>query len=93
MKIVINECYGGFGISDAARKLLRSKKYKYDWEIKRDDPKLIDLIEKKGSEFVSDQYACLAIADIPEEATDYKINDYDGYESIIYVIDGKIKTL
>ena len=93
MKVVINECYGGFGISDKARKILGSKKYKYDWEIKRDDPKLIALIEQKGSEFVSDQYACLVVEDIPESATDYKMIEHDGYESIICVIDGKIKFL
>ena len=92
MKIVINECYGGFGFSDEAKKIL-GKEYKYEWDVKRDDPKLIALIEEMGNEFVSDKLSCLVVVEVPEEATDYMIREYDGYESVIYVVDGKIKIL
>ena len=92
MKIVINECYGGFGFSNEAVEIL-GKEYEYKWNVERDDPKLIALIEEKGSEFVSGTFACLVVVEVPEEATDYIIREYDGYESVIYVVDGKIKIL
>ena len=92
MKIVINECYGGFGFSNEAVEIL-GEEYKDKWDIKRDDPKVIALIEEMGSEFVSDKFACLVVVEVPEEATDYMIREYDGYESVIYVVDGKIKIL
>lgn len=88
MKIVINSCYGGFGLSKEAEKYMVGK-----WtngEDPRCDPELISLMEKKGSEAVSGYGAHLCIVEIPDEATDYLIDEYDGYESVIYVLDGKI---
>lgn len=32
----------------------------------------------------------LEVVEIPEEATDWEIDEYDGQESITYVVDGKI---
>lgn len=83
MKIVINSCYGGYGISKEAKEILGIN-------IKRTDKKLIALIKERGSEFVSSGFAKLEIVDIPDNATDWEIDEYDGWESITYVIDGKI---
>ena len=51
MKILINRCYGGFGISDEALKLYKQKVplYEYDngYHIERTDPILIEIFEKK----------------------------------------------
>lgn len=86
MKIIINDCYGGFGVRNDIME-------KYDlYEINSEDLRtnsvLIDLIES-GKE-ISSEYARLQVVDIPDESTDYIIDEYDGLESIIYVVDGKI---
>ena len=31
------------------------------------------------------------VVDIPDESTDYLITDYDGIETLYYVLDGKIR--
>ena len=49
----------------------------------RADPLLIQVIEELGSEKASGQCAKLVIEDIPK-GTLYRINEYDGYESIEY---------
>ncbi|MBP5594173.1 MAG: hypothetical protein J6Y02_02235 [Pseudobutyrivibrio sp.] len=88
MKIVINNCYGGFGLSKEARNYMIGKWV--DGEDPRCNLELIALIEREGSEAVSDGGSDIRIVEIPDEATDYLINEYDGRESVIYVLDGKI---
>lgn len=84
MKIVINDCYGGYGISEEARaELGRSN-------CGRQDAKLIELIETKGSEYCSSSYAALEVVSIPDESTYWEIIEYDGAEYVLYVLDGKI---
>ena len=86
MKFVLNKCYGGFDLSEEAQEILGQA----DYEIKRDDPDLLALIEKKGIQFVQGKYAKLKIVEIPESATDFTLDEYDGWERIIYVVDGKL---
>lgn len=86
MKIVINRRFGGFGLSDEALKALGVA---YDYEVSRTNPKLIEMIEK-NSDAVSGSFAKLAVVNIPDNATDWKMEDYDGVESIIAVVDGKL---
>lgn len=88
MKVVVNRCFGGFGISEEAKKILDTD---FNWLIERTDEQLIALIEEKGSEFCSGYCAELEVVEIPENATDWEISEYDGFEEIIYVVDGKIK--
>lgn len=88
MKIVVNECYGGFSVSEwAAEKLNLESRYEAD----RTDTALIALIEEYGAEKVNGDCADLVIAEIPEEATDWTVNEYDGQEELLYVINGKIQ--
>lgn len=84
MKIVINVCYGGFSIKDEIVSEYGFKKY----TTPRDDEKLIILIES-GID-CNDDCSKLKVVDIPDNATDYYINEYDGLEDVLYVIDGKI---
>ena len=42
------------------------------------------------AEAVNGICAKLKVVEIPEEATDWEINEYDGLESITYVVDGKL---
>lgn len=86
MKIVVNYCFGGFGVSKEAKEL-----YGLSDNVSRTDERLIRAIEERGSKFVSGKYASLYIENIPDEATDYTIFEYDGSETLFYVIDGKIE--
>lgn len=89
-EIVINCCYGGFGICKEFLPLLG---YDFDFDVPRDDPALIELIKTLGSKAVSDNLADLTIIEIPDEATDYRVIDYDGAESVLAVVNGKIVDL
>lgn len=87
MKLVLNKCFGGFGISDSAAEILGVDEYDF---IDRDDENLIALINEKGSDFVSGSFAKLKIVEIPDSYTDYTIDEYDGMERVIYVVNGKL---
>lgn len=95
MKIVINRCWGGYSISQNAVKDLGAKhQYSYGCSggVAKDKdrlaPELIALIEEKGSEYVSGPCAELKIVEIPDTATDWLIHEYDGMETVLYVVDG-----
>ena len=88
MKVVINDCFGGFSINHEIAK----QYFDGEWyEIKRTDPTLIKLIESgidcNGSS------AELKVVEIPENATDWRVIEYDGAEYIIYVVDGKMHSI
>ena len=90
MKLVINASYGGFSIkpeiiNEYGFDQPNSLYYNKD---DRTNEKLIELIES-GID-CSDEYSDLAVVEIPDEATDYYINEYDGAESVLYVVNGKI---
>lgn len=78
MKVVINRCFGGFSISEAAaRELGVSSVY----AVSRTDPRLISLIESKGTDYCSGSCARLKVVEIPDDI-EWEINDYDGKEAI-----------
>jgi hypothetical protein len=81
MKIVINVEFGGFGY-DVAEKF---EDFVYKYSDDRTNPELIQFVENQPEECGQ-----LAVVEIPDNATDYMINEYDGLESVIYVVDGKI---
>lgn len=86
MKVVINCCFGGYGFS-------RDFLDKYGWEIgslKRNDPKLVAAIEELGEAKSSGSFSKLCIVEIPDDCTDYYIEEHDGAENIIYVKNGKL---
>ena len=89
MKIDINRCYGGFGISDACARALGLDENDKHEDILRGNTQLIAMVEQDSS-FASDKYAKLEVVEIPNTATDWELSEYDGYEHIIAVIDGKI---
>jgi len=76
MKIAINKCYGGFGLSDEACKMLKCDKYDYD--DKRTDPELIRVVELLG-EKADGSCANIRVIEIPD-GIDYTIEEYDGME-------------
>lgn len=83
MKFVLNKCFGGFRLSDWAEEQMGCS------EPERNDPKFVTLVTNHFTE-VSGFCAALVVVEIPDDSTDYEIDEYDGYESITYVVDGKI---
>lgn len=79
MKIVINRCYGGFGLSNECSEALGGKaietSYCTYYEFPdgkragdfRTSSELINLMEIKGSEWCSGEYAQLKVVEIPDE--------------------------
>ena len=83
MKIVINKCYGGFGLSDKALALyneLASSNIQYTFDIARNDPILVQVVETLGIE-ANGRFAKLHIVDIPDDVQ-WQIDEYDGMESV-----------
>ena len=85
MKVVINNCYGGFSLSDAG--IARYLEFKgievpdksfYDRDIPRDDAVLIRVVEELG-DAANGFAADLKIVDIPDDV-DWEIEEYDGNE-------------
>ena len=76
MKVVINGCYGGFGLSEKAMKFLGVDNDCPD--IARNDPKLVECVEKLGEE-ANDMYAELKVVEIPDDVN-WEIGEYDGLE-------------
>ena len=85
MKIAIHTCYGRFELSRKARYLLKEKGFTSTRrscpELERNDPKLIEVIEKLGAEasFPTDE---IKIVEIPDDVKDWYIDEYDGMETI-----------
>ena len=90
MKIAVNMCYGGFHLSDEAVEYLGGKDTVWAFDIERTNETTIKMIEELGTKRVSHAYSRIGIAEIPDDATDWKITEYDGIEHVIYVLDGKL---
>lgn len=90
-KVVYNNCYGGFGLSEKAilwlneKYGLEYKKYKYGIylkeDLKRHDSRLVECVETLGSDVASGEYAKLRVETINSKV--YRIDEYDGSESVI----------
>jgi hypothetical protein len=86
--IVINDCYGGFGLSDRA--ILEYKKLAgiddpsfYDRDIPRDDPYLIKIVKELGMG-ANGAHANLKIVEVPA-GVDWIVSEYDGAEWVAEV--------
>jgi hypothetical protein len=83
MKIVINDCYGGFGLSKEALALYNERSgtvVTYDIEIKRNDPILVEIVEQLGED-AGHRFAQLKVVEIPDDVV-WEIEEYDGNEWI-----------
>jgi hypothetical protein len=84
-KIAINTCYGGFTLSEKALFLLKEKGLANTScsckKLERDDPRLIEVIEKLGEES-SIPCGDIKIVKIPDDVKDWYIDEYDGMETI-----------
>lgn len=82
MKIVVNKDFGGFGCGLASE----DRQFVYNYEDDRTNDELIAFVESHPTGGCGD----LLIVEIPDSATDWEVDEYDGFESIIYVVDGRI---
>ena len=90
MKIVVNRCFGGFGLSPVAIERLKElgcigdpdyfNRYKSSLISFRSDPLLIQTLGELGSK-ANSSYAELEIREIPDDVKIW-ITEYDGRETI-----------
>jgi hypothetical protein len=81
--VVINTCYGGFGLSQTAMdeyvKLAGiTERDFHDRDIPRDDPYLVKVVKDLGSK-ANGSYSNLKIVEIPGDVS-WHIGEYDGNE-------------
>ena len=81
MKIVINGDFGGYGFGVAEE----FEDFVNQLVGERDDPELVAFVENHP-----DKCGDLVVVVIPDTATDWEIDEYDGSESVTYVVNGKI---
>ncbi len=89
VEIVINERYGGFGLSDEAEEMYDLDSSRYYYGEHRDDYDLVRCVKEMGSS-ASSSCADLVVVELPDECTDWMVLEYDGCESVVYVVNGKL---
>ena len=89
MVFVLNKCYGGFSLSPFAMERLGVSDPYADLGSLQIDA-LAALITEFGSEKCSGSSAKLEVVEVPDTITDWIVQEYDGIEVLIYVLDGKI---
>lgn len=87
MKVVLNRCYGGFSLSKEFCEAYPQFNCYNDYQ---DNQELIKCIEEFGINNAQGINAEFEIFELPSETTDYYIDEYDGYDQLIYVVDGKL---
>jgi hypothetical protein len=98
MKLVINQCYGGFGLAGEAiwayakakgREIRHGRFFSGapPWldekKIPRNDPDLVEVLEVLGSDIASGPLADLSVEEIPD-GTDWEIIEHDGLERVVF---------
>lgn len=83
-KIVVNRCWGGFGLSEEAYQALGlawdGYGNAYNEYEKRSDPKLVEVVERLG-EKASGELASLRVVSVPDDVS-WEIADDDGQETV-----------
>lgn len=85
-KIVINACFGGFGLNDKAFTIYNEragKSFKYYSDIPRDCPELVRLVEEMGVK-AGTRHSQLKVVEIPDDVK-WEIDEYDGSEWVAEV--------
>jgi hypothetical protein len=83
--VVINTCYGGFGLSDRGLQMYaelsgQSAENIFNYEIPRDCPHLVKTVQMLGRQ-ANDKYSDLKIVSIPA-GVEWTITEYDGKETV-----------
>ena len=82
MKVVINKCFGGFGLSKEAYKFLNIPWDGYGQEFREDrsNPTLVKCVEALGDK-ASGELSSLKVEEIPDDV-EWEIGEYDGMERV-----------
>ena len=85
-KVVINTCFGGFGLSELAEVIIAERKgikvedvHYYD--LARDDADLVAVVEELGKK-ANGMCAALKVVEIPSDIV-WFVEEYDGSEHIV----------
>jgi hypothetical protein len=78
-KVVYNDCYGGFSLSELAIELLVQQGHVNPYDLPRHHPHLVAMVSILGKK-ANGEYANL---DIREVSGKYFIRDYDGQENVV----------
>jgi hypothetical protein len=84
MKIIVHNEWGIFEVPKEVQELIDCDEYNDSREI-RTDLRFINWLEKHN--YYEDEFK---IIEVPDNTTDFAIADYDGMETLYYVVDGKI---
>lgn len=89
MEIVLNRCYGGFHLPEEFCSMYGLNRH---LPIERTNSRLVEWVRAHAGEdgYFEEGYACLKVVTIPDSSTDWTLTEYDGLESLIYVVDGKL---
>jgi hypothetical protein len=89
-KVLLNRRYGGFNLSEDAKKqymaatqhVPKDRNWYANTDIVRDDPVLIEIVEKMGLVAAAGMFSSLIIVEIPDDVPEdgWIIEDYDGME-------------
>ena len=92
MKIVVNHDWSYFEIPTGFSEKYNIPYYSREARSKeiRINPNLISYVENMTEDERDDDGCALEVIEIPDNATDWQIDEADGFESVIYVVDGKI---
>lgn len=90
MKIVLSKSWGTFNLPEEFCSLYNITTFEEREAVERTDERLIAFVEANYAKDSKPRKKRLKVVEIPEEATDWEFNDYDGMESITYVVGGKI---
>ena len=82
MKVVINKCFGGFGLSPEAYKFLNIPwdEYGFAFDEDRSNPALVKCVEELAAA-AGGRYSSLKVVEIPDDV-EWEINEYDGLEHV-----------
>lgn len=93
-KVVVNRCYGGFGLSELAVKMLAIRKGEnyedndqaketLEYFLPRDDADLVAVVEELGDR-ANGNYAELKVLSVPD-GVEWFVEEYDGMEHVAEV--------
>ncbi len=89
-KIVVNDCYGGFSLSDKALVLAKSlapddkawkKATNHPYLIPRHDPILVRIVEELGKE--ANGTCANLVIELVQSGSLYRIDEYNGKETVM----------
>ena len=86
MKMVLNKCFGGFSIPEELCERWDCEPYD---DVMRNHPELVEFVESHDGRY-EEGNSCLMVVEFPDWASDWEFNEYDGYEGITYVLNGKL---